>query len=58
MDEINAVVRCEKQNGGKIAHALPRMKLTDFDISSCRMLSTSPSRDRNIMSNKHLTELK
>ena len=58
LDEIIGVVRCEKQNGGKIAHALPCMKLTEYDISSCRMLSTSASRDRNIMSNKHLTELK
>ena len=58
VDVVNPAVRCEKQNGGKIAHALPCMKLTENDISSCRMLWTSLSRNRNIMSNKHLTELK
>lgn len=48
----------KNQNGGNVAHALPCMKLTENGISSCRMLWTFPSQDRNIMSNKHLAELK
>lgn len=55
---VNSVVGYKKQYGGEIAHALPRMKLTENVISSCRILLTSRSRDRNIMSNKHFTELK
>ena len=48
----------KNQNGGNVAYALPCMKLTENGISSYRMPWTFPSQERNIMSNKHLAELK
>lgn len=36
LDSIIGVVRCVKQNGGKLAHALPCMKLTmTFPLVGC-----------------------